>query len=914
MIRPSKEVVILAAGLLVAAGGAFALLRRDAEEEAAAVAKRTARVYDAPRPALEGYAVADLKAYWLGVDVTGKRKNEDSKGGDLDPIPVPPPPSPVLAAPPLRPWPVAKPPRTLPLADASSGAAAPAAPANPAAPAPTEAGPPSRTRPASDHLLPPADFEEFLKLPDPPDVAVPDRRDEKVRDFDVVYTGSPPKPNEGKLIDIGSGDYILIDKRGIKRTIRKSEVKKIERACTVEEQYAADSQAVKAGDAASRLKLGAWCLEQGMIPEATAEYAKALEAKSGDVSLALELALLYRRAGRFEDELKTLRAAAERGASSREKAWLALADFHRAFGLLGEALEASRMASKVAPGDPDALVLQAELELALGQTEKAAETAAKAVDRSKGSPRAVTARASALFARGELDRAKGDLDRILAGSGPPYAPAANLLGVVQFIQGAYAEAVKSFALAAKTDPAQVPAITNLGILYLLAGKGEEARQLFQLAAGRDPADSTPLVGQALVALTTASRAPAAPAPAVAPAPGEEAPAAPPAPGAAAKALLEKALAVDPLDAYAEYAAGMAAYALQIPAEADRRFQSALRGAPDSVPVLYALGSVHLESGRGPEAEVCFAHVVERGDATPEEQMALAAARAASGEFEKASADLQRLQVAYPRMVHVWNILAYIDYMHHRKVKDAIAKLKQALACDPNDQWALVTMHKIVEDTTTRITEDDFNRPDADEVGKVWVELENTGVDVKIADQACRFSGTQRLNDWADTAIEREVEGEAFKLLEADFDYRDLDRAVAGIRVTYAALGGGSTKSIVLARDDRGRFVFADVPNSAIIPQWKLPPAALVIPGLPGEPVGATGKPIVRLKIVAPPLNDDSRNRSFDCYVNNERIGTLQTALRDQAVRYTAAVFVRAMKNTPIEFTVDNIRIAERKGD
>jgi len=636
------------------------------------------------------------------------------------------------------------------------------------------------------------------------------------------------------------------------------------------------------------------------------------------VPLALEQAALYRRLGRFNAEMETLQRAAQKGLADRELAWLALAEFYRAFGLYAESLDAAQKALQASPGFADALTVQAEVELALGRFEPAIATATKAVDRSKSPARAAAALAGAHIARGELDRAKVALDRAVSTGGAVHAPAANLLGVVQFLQGSFAEAAKTFALAAQTDPAQVQAVTNLGVLYLLAGKPAEAQQLFALAGARDPADPAPLAGQALALILATSQKPPAPAGAAAPpaqpvpAAGADAaaPAAPKAPDA--KSLLEKALLVDPHDAYTEYAAGMAFYAARVPADAERHLRASLRGETDAAPVLYALGIISLALGRAEEAEVCFARLLARGDATPEEQAALAIARCARGDYVRAGEDLQRLQVAFPRMVHVWNALAYIDYTHLKKVKEAIAKLKQALACDPNDEYAVATLYKIQESTSTQISEETFDRPDADEVGQLWLELENTGVDIRIVDQRCLFTGIQRLNDWADTAIVREVQGEAFKEVEAEFDFREMVRAVAGLRVTYATVGGGVTKSVYLVRDDRGNFAFSDHASSIIIPQWKIPPATLAIPVLAGAPVGATGKPITRFKVVAPPLPDNARSRPFEFYVNDVKIGAVETPLKDQAVRYTIDVFVRAMKNIPIEFTVDNFKIRERK--
>jgi tetratricopeptide (TPR) repeat protein len=924
MIRPSKEVLILLAGLLVAIGGAYALLRQEAEGASTGAPKRMPRGYEAPRPVTEPYASPDLKTYWIGKDVTGT-PGPAADVRDYDPIAIPPAPAPVLCVPPLRPWPRVRPPRTLPLVDVAAAPAAPAVPATPSAPvAPAAPATPAgegapRSRPTADQLPAAAELEQLLKVPDAPDAAIQDRSDEKVREFDVIHLRDAAQPLEGKILHETETQVIFRHKKGgMQQTINKSGIEKIERAWTNDEQVKADSKALPEGDAAGRVKLAKWCVERGMLPEAMAEYEKAIAIRPGDVSLALEQAALYRRLGRFNAEMETLQRAAQKGASDRELAWLALAEFHRAFGLFAESLEACQKALQTSPGFADALTVQAEVELALGRYEQAIATATKAVDRAKSPARAVTALAGAHLARGELDRAKVALDRAVSTGGAVYAPAANLLGVVQFLQGSYAEAAKSFALAAQTDPAQVQAVTNLGVLYLLAGRPAEAQKLFTLAGTRDPADPTPLVGQALALILATPQKPPAPAgaapPPATPAPAAGADAAAPVEPKApdAKSFLEKALLVDPRDAYSEYAAGMAFYAARVPAEAEKHLRASLRGETDAVPVLYALGVISLALGRAEEAEVCFARVVARGDATPEEQAALAIARCARGDSVRAGEDLQKLQSAYPRMVHVWNALAYIDYTHLRKVKEAIAKLKQALACDPTDEYAVATLYKIQESTSTQISEESFDRPDSDEVGNLWLELENTGVDIRIVDQRCLFTGVQRLNDWADTAIDREVEGQAFKEIEAEFDFRELVRAVAGIRVTYSTVGGGVTKAVYLVRDDRGNYAFSDHASSVIVPQWKVSPATLAIPALAGAPVGATGKPIARFKIVAPALADSARSRPFEFYVNDVKIGAVETPLKDQSVRYNVAVFVRAMKNIPIEFTVDNIKIRERK--
>jgi hypothetical protein len=95
-----------------------------------------------------------------------------------------------------------------------------------------------------------------------------------------------------------------------------------------------------------------------------------------------------------------------------------------------------------------------------------------------------------------------------------------------------------------------------------------------------------------------------------------------------------------------------------------------------------------------------------------------------------------------------------------------------------------------------------------------------------------------------------------------------------------------------------------------MPPWKLVTA--VIPPLAGGPTGASGAPLTRLKIVRPAPGDNARTQPYKLYVNDVEAGVLETPLRDQAPRMTLGIFVRAMKNTPVEFAVDNVKVYERK--
>lgn len=939
MIRPSKEFTILAAGLLVGAAGLWSIARVGGLEELGRPPKVAARPYAPPKRAFAPFAQPAFEAYWP----PGKRDittlKQELRDAPLEEIPLPFPPAPAWVAPRLRPWPgtgvrsgLPAPP-SAPRRPGSSATSDPARPAGARPPPRTLPlfGPPSAApgaRPAPEHLLPAAELAGILKLPPPADDDLPDRRSEKVREFDLVQLRATNTAFEGAILDENATSIIFRHKLGVTQTLQRQDIVQIEHAWTFAQKYAVDAKALAENDARGREKLGVWCLERGMVPEGLAEFEKASAAAPADGPIALKLASLYRRLGSFNAELKTLDRAARQGASARDQAWLALGDFYRVFGLHPEAAAAYENAARLMPSQPDVLGRIAEEELAQGRLDQALASADRALGADRGAVRALIVRAQVLLARGDVAAARA-LAQTVAGNSPDApppvgasdaSPALNLLGVAHFVEGNFAEAVKAFARSAKANPAQVQALVNLGIVYVLAGKADDAEALFALAASRDPADAIPLDGLGLAGILKAKSAPPpTPAPDAAPEEGakpeEGRPAPPPGPSPPA-VRFEKAFAVDPRDPYAGYALGMAALQAGDLTKAEEAFRAALRADADFTPALDGLGATLLAAARGEDAEACFWRLAERGEASADERIALAAARCARQDFAKAVEDLQALQTLAPRDPAVWNLLAYVDYVHLRNPAAAIAKLETSLSCVPGEPYAAAIVERVREVASKVLWEETFDRADADEIGNLWVEFENHGIDVKIAGKRCVFSGAQSVENWADTAIEREGLSENFLQFEAEFDFKNVSRATVGLRLVYAMPSANVSQGVYLVRDELGRFGYSAHNSTVAVPKWreaKPAPPPVPAPGAKdGGAEGPAGQRLARLAIVRPPPGE--RSQEFQLFVNGVKVGAIETGLRDHMPRYKLAVFTRAAVGTKVDFELDNVRVYERKAE
>jgi tetratricopeptide (TPR) repeat protein len=157
---------------------------------------------------------------------------------------------------------------------------------------------------------------------------------------------------------------------------------------------------------------------------------------------------------------------------------------------VGEALEAARTATRLAPGNPFAWARQAELELSLAQLDNGRMSAARALAFDGALPRARALVGFAQLLGGEPDAARGSFDAaIVADSAEPLARFGS--GLAHVRAGDLTEARRDIELAVLLDPGNAELRSYLGRVYVEEDRSPLGGEQFALARRLDPASPTP---------------------------------------------------------------------------------------------------------------------------------------------------------------------------------------------------------------------------------------------------------------------------------------------------------------------------------------------------------------------------------------------------------------------------------------
>ena len=220
-------------------------------------------------------------------------------------------------------------------------------------------------------------------------------------------------------------------------------------------------------------ELGAGAGEQAKVRESTEAYAK------GDLARALDSL----------EKVETKDIKDPRFFTYRASLLLATGSVEAAGKDIDQAL-------KLAPNDSDALALQTIMSVVGNQTDKAVETARRAVAAGPKSATALVAQSYALQAQFDLEGARESLEKAVAVE-PDDALAWARLAEIRSSLGYRSESLEAAQKAVALEPNLSRTQTVLGYSYLTQVKTREAREAFAKAVEFDKSDPLPRLGLGL---------------------------------------------------------------------------------------------------------------------------------------------------------------------------------------------------------------------------------------------------------------------------------------------------------------------------------------------------------------------------------------------------------------------------------
>lgn len=212
-------------------------------------------------------------------------------------------------------------------------------------------------------------------------------------------------------------------------------------------------------DAGAHNNLGVLYYQKGLIPEAVAEFSRALELDPRMQVAQGNLEITYRASGYYDRRVAELRERLRREAGDREARW-ELARAYAALGHTDEAVAEFEALLAWHPDDIPALLQLGLAEKARGRVEVAEEWFRRAAEQDPDSPVALFYHGEALYNRG-LNEAALETLRQAVHRNPDYADAHYLLAFVLGDMGLHDEARASTKRAISLNPTLGRAQANL---------------------------------------------------------------------------------------------------------------------------------------------------------------------------------------------------------------------------------------------------------------------------------------------------------------------------------------------------------------------------------------------------------------------------------------------------------------------
>jgi len=654
-----------------------------------------------------------------------------------------------------------------------------------------------------------AEVGELCKIPEPEAAGKPDRRGEREREFARV------KPRNGnvyeavKAEDVGPFWYIIKKGNTLKYRYAARDIESVEQNWTNEERYKVETAAIKPGakEVEERYKLAEKYYALGMIPETKEELKKALEVRADAPEVVLLLGRIAAESSDFDLAVATFRAGIEAGAPAGEL-WVEIGLCLKALSFPEGELLAFEKAVEAAPRLHRARLGLARALIDAGQAPAAVEAASDFFTKLGNAPdttpeqkaEASLLRGLALVRTGQLEKARADFAEALKVD-PANAEALNGNGAALAHLGQYPQAAPEFAKAIRANPYLTRAWTNLASLYLLGGKWAEAEQLCAAAAQRDPASADAVLGRGLAQLMAGNK---------------EAP-----------KQFELAAKIEPGNLQGLLIAGLLHLREGQDEEALAEFISALRREFFFLPAYSGAAAAYLRTGRKlaaarddasvrkademrVNAETLLSSVQKFDPSRAGVWTALGCAYAAMQRPEDARAALRNATAQPEKGVDplVLYTMGYLDYYYaavpiESRMLLARAQFEQALKLeatrtDPFSQRVISDCKAALEQielwskTSLRLLEQ-FNGPDAKNIGANWLERESQGIQItrvnsKDKGGRARFAGRQAIRDSALTSLARDIPGEDFHSLEMTFVPEKVDKAEFGLFLLHTHQG------------------------------------------------------------------------------------------------------------------------------
>ncbi|HZF00118.1 MAG TPA: tetratricopeptide repeat protein [Planctomycetota bacterium] len=655
-----------------------------------------------------------------------------------------------------------------------------------------------------------AELADLLKLPEPEAPVRPDRRAERERELAQVKLRNGNAFPAAKVEEAGDFYIVTRQQKGPAQRILRADVSEVLQNRTNEDQYRFESGGMKPGpkEGDERFKLAQRCIDLGMIPEAREELKKALELRKDFLDAILLQGQLAVDSSDFESAIATYRAGLDANAPAGEL-WYEIGRCLRTLSFAEGALVAFEKSVEAQPRLHRAKLAHARAMLDAGQPQAAADAAGDFFTKLGNSPDTTAAhraeaslvRGLALVRLGQLEKARADFADCLKVDANN-SEALNGNGAALALLGQFPQAGPEFAKAIRANQYQIEAWTNLAALYLLGGKWVEADQLSAAAAQRDPASVEAFLARGLAQLGAGNKD--------------------------APKQMETAAKIDPGNLQVLMVTGLLHLREGQDEAGLEKFVGALRKEFYYLPAYSGAAAAYLRTGRKlasardeasakkademrVNAETLLRTIRDFDPARPGAWSALGCAYAVMQRPEDARNALRQASTLSQKGADplIFYTLGYLEY-YYGQAPDAAGRL--ALARSQFDQAVKLETptidsfgKRVIDECKSAIDkidawnstslrlQEEFNGPDAKQIGSNWLERENQGISIsrensKDRGGRCRFAGKQAVQDWALTSLMHEIPGLNFYSLEMTFQPEKMDRGEYGLSIFYNQQG------------------------------------------------------------------------------------------------------------------------------